>query len=251
MRIIFMSKHCTSQVWDAENGHELKWSRDEHGLPITSASFSPDGLRILTADGYKGSVWDAASGEQLLELSLFESPRDYWDLNEKEQEQFLKRFRSLEITAASFSLDGRCVMTITRDKDAQLWDADSGTYLNNFGFIDDDMLRLTNAFRSAQSHFATGLDRTLSWRTIAVNIDPDCPMCLGKGYVDSDDIERHSMIGYWLPGRCRLCAAVPVPPLAEFVFQSKINAFDSQESGLIAAGLQNGQVCFLQYEEVE
>jgi hypothetical protein len=196
-------------------------------------------------------VWDAASGEQLLELSLFESPRDYWDLTEKEQEQFLKRFRSLEITAASFSLDGRCVMTITRDKDAQLWDAESGELLNNFGFIDDDVLRLTNAFQNALFRFATGVDRTLFWRTTAINTDPDCPRCLGKGYVDSDDIERHSMAGVWLPGRCRLCAAVPVPPLAEIVFQSKVNALDCQESGLIAAGLQNGQVCFLQYEEIE
>jgi len=34
-----------------------------------------------------------------------------------------------------------------------------------------------------------------------------CPRCLGKGYVDLDDIRRLSMEHQWSPGSCLYCNA--------------------------------------------
>jgi hypothetical protein len=41
----------------------------------------------------------------------------------------------------------------------------------------------------------------------------DCPRCLGKGYVDLEDIKRLKKDLFWLPGKCAYCNGISkVPP---------------------------------------
>jgi tetratricopeptide (TPR) repeat protein len=57
----------TVKVWDAESGQELTTVKSG---AVTSAAFSPDGLRIITSDaGQSVKVWSAATGKELLSLS--------------------------------------------------------------------------------------------------------------------------------------------------------------------------------------
>ena len=68
---------------------------------VRSASFSPDGKRIVTASSDKTArVWDAASGKPIAVL------RGHADL----------------VWSAAFSPDGRRIVTASKDQTAGIWD---------------------------------------------------------------------------------------------------------------------------------
>ena len=71
---------------------------------LETASFSPDGKRIVTASEDKTArVWDAASGKPIGEpLKGHEACGD----------------------SAAFSPDGKRIVTASDDKTARVWDAD-------------------------------------------------------------------------------------------------------------------------------
>jgi class 3 adenylate cyclase len=76
-----------------------------HDRRVNSASFSPDGTRVVTAsDDKTAQVWDAASGKPLGEPM-------------RHQES---------VNTASFSPDGTRVVTASWDNTARVWDAASG-----------------------------------------------------------------------------------------------------------------------------
>ena len=69
---------------------------------MRSASFSPDGTRVVTGSiDNTARVWDAATGEPLAELTGHTD----W------------------VFSASFSPDGTRIVTASMDKTARVWDA--------------------------------------------------------------------------------------------------------------------------------
>jgi WD40 repeat protein len=74
-----------------------------HGGPVSSASFSPDGARLVTASGNLVQVWDAATGLPLGEPLSHEKP----------------------VLQASFSPDGQRLATVS-GRAVQVWDAATG-----------------------------------------------------------------------------------------------------------------------------
>jgi hypothetical protein len=79
-----------------------------HTDAVTSASFRPDGARIVTASKDKTArVWDAQSGQALVTL------QGHTDA----------------VMSASFSPDGARIVTASRDNTARVWDAKSGQTL--------------------------------------------------------------------------------------------------------------------------
>ncbi|MBV8105584.1 MAG: TIR domain-containing protein [Hyphomicrobiales bacterium] len=80
-----------------------------HGGPVTSATFSRDGNRIVTAsDDWTARIWDAATGKPIGEP--------------------LKGHEDI-VRSAAFSPDGRRIVTASEDKTARIWDAASGREL--------------------------------------------------------------------------------------------------------------------------
>jgi WD40 repeat protein len=113
-------------VWDVATGAsltELKGNTDPavnlHTypfLPNWSASFSPDGTRIVTLSwDYIARVWDAESGAGLSEL----------------------KGHTQAVLSASFSPDGTRIVTASGDGTARVWDAVTGASLAELKWHDE------------------------------------------------------------------------------------------------------------------
>jgi WD40 repeat protein len=109
-RIITASMDNSAKVWDAGTGVEVFALQGDTaadpsmslGPNVWSASFSPDGSRIITAIHDKtAKVWDANSGAEVLTL--------------KGHTSF--------VLSASFSSDGSRIVTGSADSTAKVWDA--------------------------------------------------------------------------------------------------------------------------------
>ena len=77
-----------------------------HAANVSSAAFSPDGRRIVTAsDDHTVRLWDAKTGKPIGEPL---------------------RARADLVTSATFSPDGKRIVTGSADNTARLWDAETG-----------------------------------------------------------------------------------------------------------------------------
>ena len=91
-------------MWDAKTGAAIA-DLSGHYLGVRSASFSPDGARVVTSSSDKTArLWDAKTGAAIAVLS------GHGD----------------EVNSAAFSQDGARVVTASNDKTARLWDAQTG-----------------------------------------------------------------------------------------------------------------------------
>jgi WD40 repeat protein len=127
-RLLTASEDKTARVWDSATGRGVavlkgrvsldklpvaeKLSPDELLGPVRSATFSPDGSRILTVseDDMLGLVDSGQQGFVPYPAVLFTSVR-LWDADTGE---LLRSFeaKDLDVVAASFSPDGRRVLTV-------------------------------------------------------------------------------------------------------------------------------------------
>jgi WD40 repeat protein len=96
-------------LWEVSSGDRLRTLRNGF-TSVQSASFSPDGSRVLTAGGRHVREWEARSGARI----------------------FAVRHPS-PVQRASFSADGRLVLTVGGDRTARLWSAADGRLLHQFG----------------------------------------------------------------------------------------------------------------------
>ena len=93
-----------AQLWDADHPDEPPVVFRGHAQPIRSASFSPNGTRVVTA---------SEDGTARL-----------WDAEHPHAAPTVLRGHEGPIRAASFSPDGQRVITAGRDGTARLWDLD-------------------------------------------------------------------------------------------------------------------------------
>jgi WD40 repeat protein len=125
-----------AKVWDALRGLEILTLKG-HTDRISSASFSPDSLRILTSSEDKtAKIWDANTGALLLTLSG----------------------HAAGLWSATYSLDGSRVATASRDKTARIWDAKTGNQLGTLKGHTGQVLMVS--FSLDGSRIVTGADDT-------------------------------------------------------------------------------------------
>jgi WD40 repeat protein/tRNA A-37 threonylcarbamoyl transferase component Bud32 len=147
------------KVWDAQTGQEVLALKG-HTLPVNSVAFSPDGKRIASGAGDIGlvlnpgepgelKVWDAQTGQELLELKgrihpvssvafspdsqriasgSLDSTVKVWDAQTGQELLDLKG-HTLPVISVAFSPDGQRIITGSVDQTAKVWDARSGSPL--------------------------------------------------------------------------------------------------------------------------
>lgn len=105
--IVTAGGHIKPRIWDVETGNEL---RALSGVvrEVLSVRYNPDGTRIIAAADRSALIYDATTGELLTSL----------------KDQHLERVHD-----ASYSPDGRYVVTVSADKTAKIWDVESGTVI--------------------------------------------------------------------------------------------------------------------------
>ena len=118
---------------------------------VSSAAFSPDGARIVTASSdHTARIWDAATGQEITVLrghleyvgsaafspdgsrivtASWDKTARIWDAATGQEIMVLRGHES-DVHSAAFSPDGSRIVTASRDKTARIWDVGSpGTEL--------------------------------------------------------------------------------------------------------------------------
>jgi WD40 repeat protein len=112
--LVTASDDKTARVWDAQTGRQIAVLTG-HTAPVRSAVFSPDGMRVVstqmgqrsgtvTPDDSAALLWDALSGD------------------------VIRAFKGhmAQVYNATFSPDGKRIVTASADNTARIWDVATG-----------------------------------------------------------------------------------------------------------------------------
>ena len=114
-----------------------------HRGSVRSATFCPDGKRIVTASEDRlARIWDATTGKMLVELSRDNPHGDY-------------------VYTAAFSPDGKRVVTASKDGTARVWDAGTGKVL--FKLSEHTGPVRTAAFSPNNTRIVTASEDKTAW----------------------------------------------------------------------------------------
>lgn len=127
---------CTDRtvcIWDVKSGKQLK-NISGHAGVLNSASFSPDGKKIVTAStDATVRIWDAESGMELQKLKRRTNLNEHFRTSAHHDiKQIADSSECVDFfSSAVFSPDGNKIVAVSSDMTALIWDAKSGRELRN------------------------------------------------------------------------------------------------------------------------
>ncbi len=156
-QILTGSADCTARLWDISSGALLRVFKTEYSV-VTSIAFAPDGTKILTGsqDGV-ARLWDIGTGrligtltghQRSLESLAFSSDTSKVLPGSKDGTARLwwtSRAKLVDLTigsetpCATFSPDGRFILTGAYFHAADLWESDTGSCVKTFNNLESDV----------------------------------------------------------------------------------------------------------------
>mmetsp|Transcript_60446 Transcript_60446/g.51173 ORF Transcript_60446/g.51173 Transcript_60446/m.51173 type:complete len:183 (+) Transcript_60446:92-640(+) len=131
------SNDNTIRLWDTESGECIRLLQG-HSLGVLTASFSPDGLKVVSSSWDKTlRIWDALTGESLHELKGHHEG----------------------VHSACFSPDGTRVLSFSMDNFVRLWDVETGVKLVEL--VGHNYFLNSNVFSPDSSRLLSVLDNTI------------------------------------------------------------------------------------------
>ncbi len=124
-RILTTCADKTARILDSATGQSLLAWKGVH-LPINTARFSPDGKQVvMTFQGW-AFVYPGKDARERPPAQLFtDRVARIWDAETGKARRLLQG-HEYRLTSASFSPDGRRIVTASLDKTARVWDAATG-----------------------------------------------------------------------------------------------------------------------------
>ncbi len=123
--IITVSDDKTAKIWDAKTSKLLN-TLVGHTKPIISAAFSPDNNKVVTVSEDRTAIlWEVSTGKLLKILS--KNTTANVPLNNTSKLKPTKEethFFNAQIYKALFSTDGKTLVTIANDINANIWDSE-------------------------------------------------------------------------------------------------------------------------------
>ncbi len=209
-------RHEKMELWNAKTG-ELRQRFSGHRGTTSSATFSPDGNRIVSA-GTDNTLrlWDAKNGELLgifrghdgdVKIAAFRSPAGkrifsagddgirVWDSTPQPDVVTLDGHES-EVAAIAFSPDGKRLVSASNDTTVRLWDTVSARQIKSWrhdGVVLDvdfsaDGEHLASVSYKNKSENERGIKRATLWR---LNLDwPKEAAPESNGFFDSISIPQ-------------------------------------------------------------
>jgi WD40 repeat protein len=148
-RVLTASQDGSARVWNAADGTEQFALR--HAASVNSAVFDRSGRRIATSSAdYSVRIWDALTGQQLATMDLgepvdavaftadglhlavasYDPTAHIFDLTDPLHPAEVRLAgHTGAVVSVAFSPDDKTVVTASNDKDARLWDAQTGQSL--------------------------------------------------------------------------------------------------------------------------
>lgn len=148
----------TAKIWNANNGNliqDLQFNQFDDfpstagvsfGKTVNDLAFSPDGTKLLTANGkidfggqanYWAWIWDVSTGDTLRTIRGASNTK-----------------HTLQLNAAVWSPTGDSILTCSDDNKVKLWNANNGLLLNTYSSHSQDVNDVV--FSSDGAYFLSG-----------------------------------------------------------------------------------------------